>query len=51
MPKYVIGTVLVVLTIFTSIALTVVAGSTFMSQIPPTELAKHNMEIWGHSGW
>ena len=51
MPKYVIGAVLVVLTIFTSIALTVVAGATFMSQIPPTEIAKQNQKLWGHTGW
>ena len=22
-----------------------------MSQIPPTEIAKHNQKIWGHTGW
>ena len=51
MPKYVIGTVMVVLTIFASIAVTVVAGSTYMSQIPPTEIAKQNQKLWGHNGW
>jgi len=51
MPKYVIGTILVVITIFSSIAITVVAGSTYMSQIPQTEFGKEKEEIWGHSGW
>ena len=51
MPKYVIGAVMVVLVIFTSIALTVVGGSTYMSQIPQTEHAKHTEKIWGHTGW
>ena len=41
MPKYVVGAVLVVIVIFTSIAITVVGGSTYMSQIPQTEHAKH----------
>ena len=51
MPKYVVGAVLVVVTIFSSIAITVVAGSTYMSQIPPSEHAKHTQKIWGHTGW
>lgn len=51
MPKYVIGTILVVITIFTSIAITVVAGSTYMAQIPPTEFAKEKEKIWGHTAW
>ena len=51
MPKYVIGAVLVVLTIFASIAMTIVAGTTYMSQIPPTEVAKRNQKLWGHTGW
>jgi cytochrome c oxidase cbb3-type subunit 2 len=51
MPKYVVGAVMVVLTIFASIAMTVVAGTTYMSQIQPTELAKRNQKIWGHTGW
>jgi hypothetical protein len=50
MPKYVIGAVLVVLTIFASIAMTIVAGTTYMSQIPPTEVAKRNQKLWGHTG-
>jgi len=50
-PKYVVGAVLVVVTIFSSIAITVVAGSTYMSQIPPSEHAKHTQKIWGHTGW
>ena len=37
--------------IFASIAITVVGGSTYMSQIPPTELAKEKEKIWGHSAW
>lgn len=51
MPKYVIGAVLVVIVIFTSIAITVVGGSTYMSQIPPTAHAKEKEQIWGHTGW
>ncbi len=51
MPKYVIGAILVVITIFSSIAITVVAGSTYMSQIPPTELAIEKEKMWGHTGW
>ena len=51
MPKYVIGCCLLVIVIFASIAITIVGGSTYMSQIPPTELAKEKVKIWGHSGW
>jgi cytochrome c oxidase cbb3-type subunit 2 len=51
MPKYVVGAVLVVIVIFTSIAITVVGGSTYMSQIPQTEHGKHTERIWGHTGW
>ena len=49
MPKYVIGCCLLVIVIFASIAITIVGGSTYMSQIPPTELAKEKVKIWGHS--
>jgi cytochrome c oxidase cbb3-type subunit 2 len=51
MPKYVIGAVLVVLTIFSSVAITVVGGATYMHEIPPSELAKKNQKIWGHTAW
>jgi cytochrome c oxidase cbb3-type subunit 2 len=51
MPKYVVGAVLVVIVIFTSIAITVVGGSTYMHQIPATEHAKEKEHIWGHTGW
>ena len=51
MPKYVIGCCLLVIVIFASIAITIVGGSTYMSQIPHTELAKEKVKIWGHSGW
>lgn len=51
MPKYVVGAILVVLVIFSSIGLTIVAGSTYMNDIPPSEWAKEKEEIWGHTGW
>jgi cytochrome c oxidase cbb3-type subunit 2 len=51
MPKYVVGAVLVVVVIFASIAVTVVGGSTYMSQIPQTEHAKQTERMWGHTGW
>jgi hypothetical protein len=50
MPKYVVGAVMVVLTIFSSIAITIVAGTTYMNEIPQTEHAKHTEKIWGHTG-
>src|ERR1700741_635911 len=51
MPKYVVGAVMVVITIFSSIAITIVAGTTYMNEIPQTEIAKTTEKIWGHSGW
>jgi cytochrome c oxidase cbb3-type subunit 2 len=52
MPKYVVGAVMVVITIFSSIAVTIVAGTTYMNtEIQPSEHAKHNAKIWGHSAW
>lgn len=51
MPKYVVGAVLVVLVIFTSIGITIVAGSTYMNNIPPSEWAKEKGKMWAHTGW
>ncbi len=51
MPKYVVGAVLVVLVIFTSIAITIVGGSTYMNEIPRTELAIEKEKLLGHSAW
>ena len=51
MPKYVVGTILVVIVIFTSITLTIVSGTVYMEGIPKTELAKKKEKIWGHTGW
>jgi cytochrome c oxidase cbb3-type subunit 2 len=51
MPKYVVGAVMVVLTIFSSIAITIVAGTTYMNEIPQSEHGKHTEKIWGHTGW
>jgi cytochrome c oxidase cbb3-type subunit 2 len=51
MPKYVVGAILVVLVIFSSIGLTIIAGSTYMNEIPPSEWAKEKEDIWGHTGW
>ncbi len=51
MPKYVVGAILVVLVIFSSIFVTIVGGSTYMATIPQSELGKHHEEIWAHTGW
>ena len=51
MPKYVVGAVLVVLVFFISIAITVVGGTTYMNQIPGSELAKKKERIYGDAGW
>jgi len=51
MPRYVVGSILVVLVIFTSIGLTVVAGSTYMDSIPQTELAIKKQKLMGHTSW
>lgn len=51
MPRYVIGAILVVLVIFSSIGLTIIAGSTYMETIPQTELAKQKEKMWAHTGW
>ena len=51
MPKYVVGAVLVVIVVFSSVALTIIGGSTYMSAIPKTELAIEKEAILGHSAW
>ena len=51
MPKYVVGSIMVVLVIFASIGVTIVAGTTYMSTIPPSALAEEKEDIWGHTGW
>jgi len=51
MPRYVVGSILVIIVIFSSFGLTIIAGSTYMSTVPPSELAKEKAAIWGHTGW
>lgn len=51
MPKYVVGTILVVIVIFASMGLTIIAGTTYMAGVKPTELAKEKEKIWAHTGW
>ena len=51
MPKYVIGAVLLVLVIFSSVAITIIGGSTHMSLIQPNEFAKEKAAMMGHSAW
>ena len=51
MPKYVMGAVLVVIVIFSSVAITIVGGSTYMNEIPKTELAIEKEKMLGHSAW
>lgn len=51
MPKYIIGAILVVLTIFSSVAITVVGGATYMNEIPASPLGKQNQKDWGHNAW
>jgi cytochrome c oxidase cbb3-type subunit II len=51
MPRYVVGSILVIIVIFSSFGLTIIGGSTYMSTVMPSELAKEKEAIWGHTGW
>lgn len=51
MPRYVVGSILVIIVIFSSFGLTIIGGSTYMSTVQPSALAKEKAEMWGHTGW